>query len=70
MFLISRLNCYVMQHDFHFVIYVPMQRETWCDFRSEEAVRSAYGPMNAKCVTIQSCKGFVYLYMVMGKINH
>lgn len=34
------------------------------------AVRSAYGPMNANCVTIQSCKGFVYLYMVMGKINH
>lgn len=34
------------------------------------AVRSAYGPMNAKCLTIQSCKGFVYLYMVMGKINH
>lgn len=34
------------------------------------AVRSAFGPMNAKCVTIQSCKGFVYLYMVMGKINH
>lgn len=34
------------------------------------AVRSAYGPMNAQCVTIQSCKGFVYLYMVMGKINH
>lgn len=34
------------------------------------AVRSAYGPMNAKCVIIQSCKGFVYLYMVMGKINH
>lgn len=29
-----------------------------------------YGPMNAKCLTIQSCKGFVYLYMVMGKINH
>lgn len=34
------------------------------------AVRSAYGPMNAQCLTIQSCKGFVYLYMVMGKINH
>lgn len=29
-----------------------------------------YGPMNAQCVTIQSCKGFVYLYMIMGKINH
>lgn len=34
------------------------------------AVRSANGPMNATCVTMQSCKGFVYLYMVMGKINH
>lgn len=32
--------------------------------------RSAYGPTNAKCVTIRSCKGFVYLYMIMGKINH